>query len=80
MCPSNQRRCWKGSLKSVGDTVTNEHLGKCVKMCVTDIWVAGNQSNMETCACKYGTSISCLFIRNRALKWEWLVHMSVIEA
>ena len=54
--------------KILGDMVTNEHLGKCVKMCVTDIWVAGNQSNMETHSCKYGSSISFLFIRNIALK------------
>ena len=48
--------------------VTNECLGKCVKMCVTDIQVAGSQSDIETHACKCGSSISCLFIRNRALK------------
>ena len=60
--------------------VTNEHLCKYVKMCVTDTQVAGSQSDMETCACNYGSSISYLFIRNRVLKWEWLVHMSVIEA
>ena len=66
--------------KDLGDTVTNECLGKCVKMCVTYIWVAANQSDMETHSCKYGSSISCLFIRNIALKWEWLVHVCVIEA
>ena len=40
--------------------VTNEHLGKCVRMCLTNIQIAGNQSNMETHSCKYGSSISCL--------------------
>ena len=44
-----------------------------------DIWIPGNQSDMETCSGKYGSSISCLFIRNRALEWEGLVHMGVIE-
>ena len=38
---------------------------KCV---LPDIQVAGSQSNMETHSCKYGSSISCLFIRNRVLK------------
>ena len=37
-------------------------------VCVTDIWVAGSQSDMETHACKYGSLISCLSIINRALK------------
>ena len=54
--------------KNLGDMVTNEHLGNCVKTCVTNILVAGNQSNMETHSCKYGSLISCLFIRNIALK------------
>ena len=66
--------------ENLGDVVTKEYLGKCVKMCVTDIQVAGSQNDMETHACKYGSSISFLFIRNRALKWVWLVHVSVIEA
>ena len=61
-------RMLESSLKILGDVVTNECLGKCVKMCVTDIWVAGIQSNIAPHACKYGSSIYCLFIRNRVLK------------
>ena len=44
------------SQKNWGDAVANEHLGKCVKVCLTDIWVTKSQSNMETQACKYGFS------------------------
>ena len=34
--------------QKLGDVVVNEHLGKCVKVCMTDIWVTKSQSNMET--------------------------------
>ena len=34
--------------KNSGDTVINQHLDICVKTCLTDIWVAGSQSDMET--------------------------------
>ena len=27
--------------------VANEHLGQCVKVCLTDIWVTKSQNNME---------------------------------
>ena len=56
------------SQENLGDVVTNQHLDNCVKVCLTDIQVAGSQSNMETHACKYGSSISFLFMRNKALK------------
>ena len=31
----------KQSQKNLGNMVANEHLGKCVKVCLTNIWVAG---------------------------------------
>ena len=45
-----KRQSWK----NLGDMVANEHLGKCVKVCLTDIWVTKSQRDMETWACKYG--------------------------
>ena len=48
------------SQNSFGDVVTNWHQGKCVKLCLTDMQVAGSQNNMEPPACKYGPSISPL--------------------
>ena len=36
------------SQKILGDMVANEHLTKCAKVCLTDIWVAESQSDMET--------------------------------
>ena len=27
--------------------VANEHLGKCIKVCLTDIWVTKGQSNVK---------------------------------
>ena len=48
--------------KDLGDMIANQHLDNHVKMYLTSIWVAGSQSNMETHACKYGSSISFLFM------------------
>ena len=51
---------WKSSFKKkkkkkkIGDAVANEHLGKCVKVCLTDIWVTESQSVMETRSGEYG--------------------------
>ena len=44
----------KAVSKNLGDVVPNEHLGKCVKVCLTNIHVTKSQSNMETQDCKYG--------------------------
>ena len=57
----------RASKNNSGDTATNEHLGNCARMCLTDILVAGSQHDMETQACKYGSSIS-LFIKTITLK------------
>ena len=44
----------KGSRENLADVVTNEHLGKCVKCVLTNIWVAGSQIVMETRSGKHG--------------------------
>ena len=44
----------KAVSRNLGDVVANEHLSKCVKVCLTDILVTKSQSNMETWDCKYG--------------------------
>ena len=41
----------KAVSKNVG---ANEHLEKCVKVCLTNIWIMKRQNDMETQACKYG--------------------------
>ena len=46
------------SQKNLGDVVVNEHLGKCVKVCLTDILVTESQNIMETQSGKYGFLIS----------------------
>ena len=33
--------------KKLGDAVANEHLGKCARTCLTNIWVAGSQNGMK---------------------------------
>ena len=38
-----KRQAWE----NWGDAIANKHLGKCVKVCMTDIWVAENQNMME---------------------------------
>ena len=38
----------KAVSKNLGDVVANEHLGKCVKVCLTNIQVTESQSIMET--------------------------------
>ena len=47
------------SCKKLGDVVTNEHLGKCVRTCLADIWVAESQSGMEKPEGKMCFIISC---------------------
>ena len=47
MCSGDQWKCWKGSYLNLGDVVSNQHLDNCIKMCLTNIWVVGNQNNME---------------------------------
>ena len=42
------------SWKNLGDVVANEHLGKCVKVCLTDIQVSKSQNIMETRSGEYG--------------------------
>ena len=64
--------------KNLDDAVTNEHLGKCVKVCLTNIQVTKSQSNMETWACKYGILNSLLFMKIGWKNGLLLVHMSVI--
>ena len=39
--------------KNLGDMVANDCLGKCVKVCLTDIWVTESQSIMETQSGEY---------------------------
>ena len=51
------------------DTVTNEHLVKCIKAYLTVIWVAKHQNGMETRQCKYCFLISLLLRRIRAKKY-----------
>ena len=41
------------SRKNLGDVVANEHLGKYVRVCMTDIWVDESQNMMETRQYKY---------------------------
>ena len=54
------------SWKNLGDVVTNECLGKCVRMCLTDIQVAESQSIMEKPEGKMCFIISCqIFYGNR---------------
>ena len=53
------RRSWK----NLSDMVANEHLGKCVKVCLTDIQVSESQSIMETRSGKYGFLLcKCRFL------------------
>ena len=35
------------SLKNLGDAVANKHLGKCVKVCLTNIQVTKSQKHYE---------------------------------
>ena len=52
--------------QNLGDAVINQYEDNCVKMCLTDIWVTESQSDMETHQGKYCSSISLLFMRNKA--------------
>ena len=40
-----------GSWETWKDIVTNEHLMKCIKVCLIDIWFAKCQNSMETRQC-----------------------------
>ena len=50
-----------GSWEMWKDMVTNEHLAKCVKVCLSDIRFAKSQNGMETQQCKCCLSISLQF-------------------
>ena len=52
------------SQKNLGDAVANEHLGKCVRMCLTYIWVTKSQIEMEKQTCKYGF-LNCSSIQEK---------------
>ena len=54
------------------DVVTNEHLVKCVKACLTVIQVAKHQNSMETRQCKYCFSS---IQENEGIKMCWNLHM-----
>ena len=60
------------------DMVTNEHLVKCVKVCLIDIRFSKWQNNMETRQCKYCLSISLYLgelwawnVSNLHMEWLW---------
>ena len=66
------------SWETCKDMVTNEHLVKCVKVCLIDIRFAKCQNGKETRQCRYSLSISLLFRRIRAsnmlnlhMEWSW---------
>ena len=47
------------SQKYLSEAVTNQHLGKCTKVCSTDIQVAESQNDMEKPEGKMCFIISC---------------------
>ena len=47
------------SHKMLDDVAANEHLGKCARMCLTNIQVAGSQNGMEKPEGKMCFIISC---------------------
>ena len=53
-------------MSNLGDGLANEHLGKCVRTCFTDIQVAGSQSDMEKPEGKTCFIISCQNL------WKWV--------
>ena len=57
------KRLGRWSQKKLGDVVAYEHLGKCVKVCLTNIQVAESQSGMETRSGEYD-------FLNSSLKFE----------
>ena len=68
------------SQKNLGDAVINLHLGHCVRICLTDIWVTKSQNDMETRASKYSViNLSFIYENLGCKNGLMLVHLRAIK-